>query len=331
MKLLITGICGFAGSTLALRLREADPAIEITGVDNFMRPGSELNRAKLRAAGVRVHHADLRIAGDLESLPAVDCVLDAAANPSVLAGTGHAGSSRLLMQHNLTGTINMLEFCKTHHAAFILLSTSRVYSIPPLAAMKLEVHRGAFRPVPGQEWPQGLGPEGISEQFSTASPVSLYGATKICSEALALEYGATFGFPVWINSCASRRPLRYIGFGGQGHQVRDCIHPADLVEVLARQMKTIPAAGRAVTNFSGGVLNSMSLRQLHAWCVARFGPHDVAGSSEDRPFDVPWMVLDSSLASTRFGWKPSRSLHDILEEIALHAEQNPDWLDSTAS
>jgi len=42
-------------------------------------------------------------------------------------------------------------------------------------------------------------------------------------------------------------------------------------------------------------------------------------------------VLDSSLASTRFGWKPSRSLHDILEEIALHAEQNPDWLDSTAS
>ena len=356
MKLLITGVCGFAGSTLALHLRQTDPALEIIGVDNFMRPGSELNRARLRAAGVRVQHADLRIADDLESLPAVDCVLDAAANPSVLAGTGPAGgSSRLLMQHNLVGTINMLEFCKTHHAAFILLSTSRVYSIPPLAAVKLEVHGEAFRPAPGQAWPHGLGPEGVSEEFSTSSPVSLYGATKICSEALALEYGATFGFPVWINrlgvlagagqfgkadqgifsfwinSCARRRPLRYIGFGGQGYQVRDCIHPADLVGVLARQMKTAPDPGQAVTNFSGGVLNSMSLCQLHAWSVARFGPHEVAGSSEERPFDIPWMVLDSSLARTRFGWQPSRSLADILEEIAVHAEQNPDWLDSTTS
>ncbi|MGB8356342.1 MAG: NAD-dependent epimerase/dehydratase family protein [Chthoniobacteraceae bacterium] len=356
MKLLITGVCGFAGSTLGLHLREADPALEIIGVDNFMRPGSELNRARLRAAGIRVQHADLRIADDLESLPAVDCVLDAAANPSVLAGTGPAGgSSRLLMQHNLVGTINMLEFCKTHHAAFILLSTSRVYSIPPLAAVKLEVHADAFRPIPDQTWPHGLGPEGISEEFSTASPVSLYGATKICSEALALEYGATFGFPVWINrlgvlagagqfgkadqgifsfwinSCARRRPLRYIGFGGQGYQVRDCIHPADLVGVLARQMKTAPDPGQAITNFSGGILNSMSLCQLHAWSVARFGPHAVAGSSEERPFDIPWMVLDSSLARTRFGWQPSRSLADILEEIAIHAEQNPDWLDSTTS
>ena len=56
------------------------------GIDNLMRPGSELNRARLRNWGALVH-GDIRIPSDLESLPAVDWVIDAAANPSVLAGT----------------------------------------------------------------------------------------------------------------------------------------------------------------------------------------------------------------------------------------------------
>jgi len=356
MKILITGVCGFAGSTLARHLLETEPGLEIIGVDNFMRPGSESNRSSLRTLGVCVRHADLRIADDLESLPAVDCVLDAAANPSVLAGTGPAGgSSRSLMQHNLAGTINMLEYCKAHRAAFILLSTSRVYSIAPLAEMKLEVHRGAFRPQQDQAWPQGLSANGINEDFSTASPISLYGATKICSEALALEYGLTFDFPVWINrlgvlagagqfgkadqgifsfwihSCARQRPLRFIGFGGQGHQVRDCLHPRDLTGVLLRQMKSAPAQGRAITNFSGGVHNSMSLRQLDEWCAKRFGTHAVSSEATERPFDIPWVVLDAARAKERFEWQPATPLAAILEEISTHAEQNPDWLDWTTN
>src|ERR1700736_6971952 len=133
MKILITGICGFAGSTLARHLMESEQELEILGVDNFMRPGSEMNRTKLQAMGISVVHGDLRIAEDLAALPAVDCVLDAAANPSVLAGTAPGGSSLSLMQHNLLGTVNVLEYCKAHRAAFILLSTSRVYSINPLA------------------------------------------------------------------------------------------------------------------------------------------------------------------------------------------------------
>ena len=45
MKILITGICGFVGSTLARALREAHPRWRIVGIDNFTRPGSETNRA----------------------------------------------------------------------------------------------------------------------------------------------------------------------------------------------------------------------------------------------------------------------------------------------
>lgn len=354
MKLLITGVCGFAGSTLALNLLEARPDLTIVGIDNFLRPGSELNRAKLRRAGVRVHHADVRNPEDLEALPGTDWVVDAAANPSVLAGTTTAGGgSRALMQHNLGGTVNLLEYCRAYKCGLILLSTSRVYSITPLAALRLEIQQQAFQPVRDQSWPSGLSPAGVREEFSTASPVSLYGATKLCSEVLAQEYGHAFAFPVWINrlgvlagagqfgkadqgifsfwihSCAEKKPLRFIGFGGQGHQVRDCLHPRDLVPVLLRQMAGGPDRGAAISNFSGGRANSFSLRQLHAWCEARFGEWPVDSEPPERPFDVPWLVLDSAAAGQRFGWSATTPLEAILEEIARHATENPQWLEWT--
>jgi CDP-paratose 2-epimerase len=356
MKILITGICGFAGTTLALRLRDLKPGLEIFGVDNFIRAGSELNRRKLQSAGIKVLHGDVRVADDLEALPAANRVLDAAANPSVLAGTDGSGtSSRQLMQHNLHGTINVLEYCRRHGAGFTLLSTSRVYSIPPLAVLKMEVRDNAFQLSRSQTLPPGISEKGIAENFSTAPPVSLYGASKVCSEALAMEYGHTFGFPVWINrlgvlagagqfgradqgifsfwihSCAAKRPLKFIGFGGAGFQVRDCLHPADLGEVLLQQMESKPAPGEAITNFAGGNANSMSLRQLHDWCEPRFGKNAVQPEAAARPFDLPWVVLDSSLAERRFGWKPVTPLSAILDEIAQHAEQNPGWLDLTAA
>lgn len=396
MKILISGICGFVGSTLA---RELSCEHEVFGFDSFVRPGSETNRAALREAGIRVIHADVRISSDIDALPDCDWVIDAAANPSVLAGVDGSTSSRQLLEHNLNGTINLLEYCKARKAGFTLLSTSRVYSIPPLAALPMRVENDAFVPdftsVLGLQ-PSALSPQGVSESFSTAAPVSLYGATKLASEALALEYGETFSFPVWINRCGvlagpgqfgkadqgifsfwlhswkSGRPLRYIGFGGSGHQVRDCLHPRDLVPLLLKQMATrstkdtkefssdasplcplvppvanpssessplfspvLPVAKHPpkIMNLSGGIANSMSLAQLSAWCRDRFGPspsefhlsHSALG--ESRPFDIPWMVLDPALAGRTWDWKPRTSIHDVLEEIALHAEAYPDWLD----
>jgi len=112
MRILITGICGFVGSTLARGLREGWPDWEIVGLDNFVRAGSETNRHELKQLGVKLFHGDLRAASDLESIPAVDFVIDAAANPSVLAGVDGKTSSRQLIEHNLVGTINMLELVK---------------------------------------------------------------------------------------------------------------------------------------------------------------------------------------------------------------------------
>src|SRR5437660_6842805 len=86
MKMLISGICGFVGSSVAHGLLEHDSALELIGLDNLSRAGSHLNVEPLRQRGVKLTHADLRSTSDLESITKVDWIIDAAANPSVLAG-----------------------------------------------------------------------------------------------------------------------------------------------------------------------------------------------------------------------------------------------------
>ena len=179
MRVLITGICGFVGSSLARQMLQDIVGLELLGIDNLSRPGSELNRAWLLAAGVQVIHGDLRTIEDVDSLPAVDWVIDAAAKPSVLGGIGDAESSRQVVENNLCATIHLLEYCKRHGAGFILLSTSRVYSINGLVSLRLETHGSAYRPLETQNFKPAVSPAGLTEAYSTCAPVSLYGATGI--------------------------------------------------------------------------------------------------------------------------------------------------------
>jgi len=351
MKILVTGICGFVGSTVAKAWLEAEPGLEVIGLDNLDRPGSEQNRIILKKLGVRMFHGDIRASSDFESLPPTDWVIDTAARPGVLSGIDNMTSSRQLIEHNLLGTVNILEYCRKHSAGFILISTSRVYSIAPLSSVFVEQIGESFHLAKNQVFPSGLSNFGVSENFSTSPPVSLYGSTKLASELLALEYGETFGFPVWINRCGvlagagqfgmadqgifafwinswlCRRPLTYIGFGGKGHQVRDCLHPRDLVSLLKKQTDLEAQTSIRVVNLGGGSANAISLAELSLWCKERFGEHIIASNPETRRFDVPWLVMDSRLAGDVWGWRPETALEDILEEIARHAEQNPGWLE----
>jgi CDP-paratose 2-epimerase len=286
-----------------------------------------------------------------------------------------------LMDHNLIGTIRVLELCKSTGAGLILLSTSRVYSVQRLSALNVEVEGKAFRlrlglrlrKEEGGKRPsfapstarggaseglveRGLSTKGISEEFSTEPPLSLYGASKRCAELLAMEYGDAFGFPVWINRCGvlagkgqfgkadqgifsfwirswmENRPLKYIGFDGKGSQVRDCLHPKDLLPVLKKQMGgsvnvkvNVKEDGKAkkservdlrICNFGGGLENSCSLAQLSGWCEKRFGARKAESDPKPRPYDLPWVVLDSSRAKKMWGWEVKTSLEKIFEEIA---------------
>ena len=287
---------------------------------------------------------------DLDNIPKVDWVIDCAANPSVLAGLDGQVSSRQVMEHNLVGTINLLEYCKKHGAGLILLSTSRVYSAKELSQLPVNIESDSF--TLNQSYSgSGISPKGISEDFPTSAPISLYGASKLASETLILEYGESFGFPVWINRCGvlagagqfgkadqgifsywlhsfrEKKPLKYVGFGGSGFQVRDALHPRDLAPLLIRQMQEPEKNAPRILNLGGGPENATSLLKLSAWCEERFGPNEVSATPEERPYDAPWIVMDSSLASQKWDWTPKTGLEEILKEIAGHAEKNPKWME----
>jgi CDP-paratose 2-epimerase len=351
MKVLITGICGFAGAAIAEALLDRREGLAISGIDNLHRPGSEINRVHIQKRGVKFIHGDIRMASDFETLPAADWVIDAAANPSVLAGLAGNVSSRQLFEHNLASMVNVLEYCKAHRAGLLLLSSSRVYSIPALKSLPLKQSGDAFYLDHAADLPTGVSACGIGADFSTRAPVSLYGGTKLACEAIAVEYGEAFGFPVWIDRCGvlagpgqfgtpeqgifaywinahlRQRPLRYIGFDGAGKQVRDALHPRDLAALLDLQMRQERKGGQRIYTAGGGPENAMSLAQLTAWCDARFHPFAVTADLNERPYDIPWIAMDNAACERHFGWRPATPITALLEEIARHAEANPDWLE----
>ncbi len=135
-KILITGGAGFVGSHLAECFRDDDSTHEITVLDNLKRRGSELNLSIFKNLGIEFHHGDIRHLSDLQSLnKQFDWMIEASAEPSVLAGMD--GSPAYLLESNLIGTLNCLEFVRQNVGRMVFLSTSRVYAMKALREIAL--------------------------------------------------------------------------------------------------------------------------------------------------------------------------------------------------
>jgi CDP-paratose 2-epimerase len=336
MRILITGGAGFVGSNLALLLTQRG-GDDVVAFDNLHRRGSELALPRLRAGGVGFIHGDIRNPEDFDGLPAADLVIECSAEPSVHAG--YDGSARYLLNTNLLGTVNCLDYARHHGSAVIFLSTSRVYSIAALRGLPLRCARDRLILAPGESGP-GWSEHGIAEDFPTTGPRSLYGASKLASELLIEEYHAAYGLRTIINRCgvltgpwqmgkvdqgffvlwAARHlyggALAYSGFGGGGHQVRDVLHVADLFDLVCRQIDAFDRYSGRTYNVGGGMAVSVSVAELTVLCAARTGNRLKLGSDPaTRPADIPYYVTDTTSISRATGWAPTRSIEAILDEI----------------
>lgn len=332
------------GSHLALAIKGDHPSWGIMALDNLKRRGSELALGRLTSAGVEFWHGDVRNPEDLQQLPAVDLVLECSAEPSVRAG--YDGGVAYLVNTNLLGTANCLEYARRHGAGMIFLSTSRVYPIASLRALPLQ--QGASRlELPDEAQGPGWSKAGIGEGFGLEGHRSLYGATKLASELLMAEYREMFGLKMVVNRCgvltgpwqmgkvdqgffvlwAARhlfgKPLGYQGFGGQGLQVRDVLHVGDLYRLICIQMERMDHFSGRTFNVGGGTLGSVSLREMSAKCAALAGRELTLGSQpETHPADVPWYVTDNSLVTAATGWSPQITVDQLLEEVFAWLREN---------
>jgi len=338
MKILITGGCGFVGSNLAVLFKQHHTESEVYCLDNLSRRGSEINLQKVLAAGGQFIHGDVRIKSDFDRIPKVDIVIDAAAEPSVLAGKV-PGELENLIDTNLNGTINTLYFAKRHQSAIIFLSTSRVYPYDTLAKAKLISTPKRFN-ISNDQAILGLSEQGVTENYPLEGLRSLYGATKLASEYFIQEFANNFGLPAIINRCGVlsgpyqmgkidqgvivlwmakhfwKGRLGYIGFGGLGQQARDVLHVRDLFRLVKWQIANLGLLKGQIYNVGGGLENTVSLSELTDLCSKITGNNIEIGSSlENRPGDLPIYVTDNRKITNFSGWKPEISIETLLKEV----------------
>ncbi len=339
-NVLITGGAGFVGSNLAIKLKKEYPEFSITCLDNLRRRGSELSLKRLRENDIEFMHGDIRNKEDLE-FENIDLLIECSAEPSVLAGVN--SEPDYLINTNLVGTINCLETARVHSADVLFLSTSRVYPISHINELKYTESKSRFDISKKQET-TGASDEGISEDFPIDRPRSLYGTTKLASEMLIAEYVDTYGmraiidrcgvitgpwqmgkvdqgiFVLWVAKHYFKQSLSYIGYGGEGKQVRDFIHIDDLYTAIKHQLNNFFDYNGTTHNIGGGLTNSVSLMELTKLCQKVTGNKiPIESVVEDRPADLRFFITNSSKFLERSGlvWKKDalQTVQDIFEWI----------------
>jgi CDP-paratose 2-epimerase len=336
-RILITGGAGFVGSNLAVSLAARHQDWELVALDSLHRKGSVLNLPRLEGAGVEFVKGDVREPEGLMALPKFDAIIECSAEPSVMSGVD--GDTGYLVHTNLTGAYNCLELARRDGAYFVFLSTSRVYPVQPQVELRLEEAETRFELAAEQEV-RGVSPAGISEQFPLEGARTLYGATKLAAELLIEEFREGLGVPAVIDRCGViagpwqmgkvdqgvfthwmlahhfGNPLSYIGFGGEGKQVRDLLHVEDLVDLVERQLLAPGEWDGRTVNVGGGRECSLSLRETTAICQRLTGNEvPIAPVLETRQGDVPVYLSDCTRLFGLDEWRPRRSPERVLADI----------------
>ena len=344
MKIVITGGAGFVGSSLCLQLKEKYPVYSITAFDNLRRRGSELNLTDLRENGIEFVHGDIRNVEDLDALKEFDVLIEASAEPSVMAGLDSNPS--YVINNNLNGSINCFNTCLKYKAKLIFLSTSRVYPIKPIENANFieEPTRFSFS---DKQKNAGISKLGISEDLNLVGARSFYGTTKLASELFIQEYAEFYNLSsaitrfgviagprqmgktdqgvvtLWMAKHYWKQSLKYIGYGGQGKQVRDILYIGDLVRLIDLQIHETEKFHGKIFNAGGGIKNSASLQEMTKICEEVTGNRiRIDSDAETRKADLRIYITDNSKIENEIGWSPKKDVKNTFEDIFKWINKN---------
>ena len=336
IKVMIAGGCGFIGSSLANFFLSKYPNSKIYILDSLMRLGSEVNLKRLRNDRLVFIKGDLSNKTIFNNLPSCDVFIDAAADPSVLSGIN--SSVLKLINNNFITTINALEWCAKTKCKFLFLSTSRVYPIKILDKISYTESSTRFEWLKNQDI-KGLSNEGIKESFNMKGYRSLYGASKYSSELFIHEYGKYKNLKYIINRCSMvagpwqmgkidqgvvtywlsshiyKKELKYIGYSGNGKQVRDILHINDLCNLIDLQIDNWSKVNSQVFNIGGGEKNSLSLMELTKLVNQISDIHlPILKDKNKRNGDIRIFITDNKKIKNILGWEPTLNTREIVND-----------------
>lgn len=335
-NILITGGAGFVGSNLAVYLKTKWSDCRVLCFDNLIRKGSALNRERLKDFGISFIKGDIRDLNELLKLKDIDILVECSAEPSVLAAYENPDYT---IDTNLIGTLNCLKLAKREKSDFIFLSTSRVYPIAKVESIphvELSTRFDWTKDTKGA----GFSYQGITHEFPLAGVRSLYGASKLSSELLALEYFHMFGLKgiinrfgiiagpwqmgkidqglvgFWVAQHKYGKGLNYIGYSGEGKQVRDALHVDDACALIFEQIQNIKKVKNETFNIGGGRRNSFSLLELTKMTRKITGKKIPVGrKKKTRKDDIRIYIADNAYVTKKTGWVPEKNLEDILSDV----------------
>jgi CDP-paratose 2-epimerase len=333
---LITGGAGFIGSNLAERLL-ADPGIRVRIFDNLARHGVEHNLAWLRSlTGSRrleIVEGDMRKARAVrQAAQGVTDIFHLAAQVAVTTSVEDPATD---FEVNALGTFNVLEAARMNgKKPFVLFtSTNKVYGA--LERLRVQVDGTHYRAVE-----KGFRGVTESEPLDFHSP---YGCSKGAADQYVRDYARIYDLPtvVFRMSCiAGPRQFgnedqgwvahflysvlggRPITVYGDGYQVRDVLHVHDLIDGMLAARRAIENTRGQVYNLGGGLERAVSVIEMLKRIEGKLKRPIKLQSSEVRPGDQPLYVADTKKLEADTGWKPKRSLDEILDAIYEFRRQN---------
>jgi nucleoside-diphosphate-sugar epimerase len=304
MTVLVTGVAGFIGSTLAERL--VRDGHEVVGIDNFSdyyaRDIKESNLSRLVGTdSFTLVEEDLNKADLRCLLNGVTVIYHQAGQPGVRKSWGSDFANYI--DANIAATQRLLEAVRdsaTSLTRFVYASSSSVYG------------NAERYPTRETDRPQPRSPYGVTK-LAGEHLVSLY-ATNFGVPSISLRYFTVYGprqrpdmaFNRFISLARRGQPLPV---HGDGTQIREFTYVDDIVEANVRASDAAVAPG-TVVNLSGGASTSVNdvlemLEKLHGepLQVERGEPAlgDVfrTGGSTDR-------------ANALLGWEPRVGIEDGL-------------------
>jgi UDP-glucuronate 4-epimerase len=313
-RYLLTGAAGFIGARTAELLLEAGH--RVTGVDDVndaYDPRVKRHRLAKLTARAEFQFLELDIARR-DALARVGDGFDAVLNLAARAGVrASVENPWVYVDANVTGTLNLLEWCRSRGVRkFVLSSTSSVYG--------------------------GSDATVFREDQESSRPISPYAATKKAAEALCYTWHALHGLDVTVlryftvYGPAGRpdmsvfRFVRRIREGepitvyGDGSMARDFTYVDDVARGTIAALRPL---GYEIVNLGGE--HPAEVRELVATVERALGRKAEVRYEPAHPADVPRTAACIDKARRLLGWEPRVSLEQGVANAVAWYEAERAW------